>query len=168
MQGATTSLPLQDREKPLPETLLQTLGEALGQLPPPTANAADIPPTPGTYLLLIRLRAPLSLQGRFAGITLPAGWHVYAGSARGPGGLRARLGRHLARRKHRRWHVDQLTTVAETVRALPFPDTETAPAPGECALAQALLSSGSFEAPVPGFGSSDCRACPAHLLRWNG
>ena len=128
----------------------------------------DIPKAGGSYLLLIRLRAPLPLHGRFSGLELPAGWLVYAGSARGPGGLRARLRRHLAREKRRRWHVDQLTTAADALFALPFADAQTAPAPSECALTGALLASGLFEVPVPGFGSSDCRACPAHLLRWRG
>ena len=152
----------------MPESLLQALGKTLGPLPPPTGNAADLPSRPGSYLLLIRLHAPLPLQGRFAGIALSAGWHVYAGSARGPGGLRARLRRHLAREKRLRWHVDQLTIAADAVLALLFPDTADGPALTECALTHMLLSNGLFDVPVPGFGSSDCRTCPAHLLHWNG
>jgi Uri superfamily endonuclease len=34
----------------------------------------------------------------------------------------------------------------------------------ECALVQALLARPRFQAGVPGFGSTDCRVCPAHLL----
>ena len=34
----------------------------------------------------------------------------------------------------------------------------------ECALVQALPARAWFQAEVPGFGSTDCRACPAHLL----
>ena len=34
----------------------------------------------------------------------------------------------------------------------------------ECALVQALLAQPRFQADVPGFGSTDCRVCPAHLL----
>ena len=148
--------------------LLQALEKALGDLPPPCTRAEDIPASPGSYLLLIHLPAPLLLRGRFAGVALAAGWHVYAGSARGPGGLRARLKRHLARAKRPRWHVDQLTIAADTLLSLPFPDVETKPALSECAMTQTLLASGLFTVPVPSFGSSDCRTCPAHLLRWSG
>jgi Uri superfamily endonuclease len=106
------------------------------------------------------------LSGRFAGRALAAGWFVYAGSARGPGGLKARLARHLRREKRIRWHIDQLTTRADALLALPFADGPGAPAPTECALIARLLESGLFAPPVNGFGSSDCRACPAHLLAW--
>ena len=149
------------------KALLQALEKALGDLPPPCTRAEDIPASPGSYLLLIHLPARLLLRGRFAGVALAAGWHVYAGSARGPGGLRARLKRHLTRQKRPRWHVDQLTTAAAALLALPFSDVEAIPAPTECMLTQTLLASGLFTTPVPGFGSSDCRSCPAHLLRWN-
>ena len=152
----------------LPEALLRALENVLGGLPRPHTRTQDIPAMPGSYLLLIRLRNPLPLHGRFTGVELCAGWHAYAGSARGPGGLRARLGRHLAREKRLRWHVDQLTTAADTLLALPFADAEATPAPSECMLTQRLLTSGAFTMPAPGFGSSDCRTCPAHLLRWNG
>ena len=155
---------------PLPQALLQALRQALPYLPPPVtaapAESIRLPAAPGTYLLLARLDAPLALQGRFAGGTLPRGWFAYAGSARGPGGLAARLSRHLRAEKRPRWHIDQLTTHADMICALPFPDTENATAPSECTLAAWLLESGLFSPPVPGFGSSDCRTCPAHLLWW--
>ena len=40
------------------------------------------------------------------------------------------------------------------------------PAPGarECDLLRALLGRPGFAPAVPGFGSSDCRSCPSHLL----
>ncbi len=152
---------------PVPEKLLFALGQALQGLPPPAGHACSLPATTGSYLLLARLDAPLALSGRFSGLELPAGWFVYAGSARGPGGLRARLGRHLRREKRPRWHIDQLTTRAEVLFALPFTDTPEAPALTECALVGRLLESGAFSPPVPGFGSSDCRTCPAHLLSWD-
>jgi Uri superfamily endonuclease len=41
------------------------------------------------------------------------------------------------------------------------------PVPGgtECAIVAAALRLPGVSVPSPGFGSSDCRACPAHLLR---
>ena len=69
-----------------------------------------VPPDPGAYLLLIELAAPLALGiPRFGAAILPPGRYAYGGSAYGPGGLRARIGRHLRRDKPLRWHVDRLT-----------------------------------------------------------
>ena len=159
-----------------PTQMLRDIRHALAPRPLPARMAPDaaatLPATPGTYLLLLRLDAPLPLRGRFTGETLPSGHYAYAGSARGPGGLRARLWRHLRREKAIRWHIDQLTTRAMALAALPFPDDDFLKGHGarltECALAAALLRAGSFAIPLPGFGSSDCPTCPAHLLRWTG
>ena len=131
-----------------------------------------LPPAPGTYVLLLLLRAPLALSGRFAERTLAPGWYAYVGSARGPGGLKARLSRHLRREKTLRWHVDRLTTRAAECWALPFPDGPetraiTAQSLTECALARYLLATGRFGHPLPGFGSSDCKSCESHLLMWH-
>ena len=117
----------------------------------------------GAYLLIMRLAAPLPLaSGRFRGETLPAGWHVYCGSANGPGGIRARAGRHFKRRKKRRWHIDWLSCAADDLFAICFPGGD------ECALAARLMETGAFAIPLPGFGSSDCKTCQSHLLRWIG
>lgn len=89
---------------------------------------------------------------------LPPGVYWYAGSAYGPGGLKARLGRHLKADKKVRWHVDRLTTdPAVEVGFLAFPGAR------ECALIRALLTAGA-EVPIPRFGSSDCPVCPSHLV----
>ncbi len=126
-------------------------------------QAARLPRAPGSYVLLLRLERTARLKGRWRGQQLQPGWYAYCGSARGPGGLRARLGRHLARKKPVRWHVDQLTTRAGARLALPFAGED---APTECALVARLLKTGAFDIPLPGFGSSDCTVCAAHLLRW--
>jgi Uri superfamily endonuclease len=117
-----------------------------------------LPDVPGAYLLLIDLPRPASLPPRFAA-TLPPGLYVYAGSAHGPGGIRARAGRHLRRDKPQRWHVDWLTA-SGTTTALALQDGH------ECAAIAALAAHKGFATPVRGFGSSDCRTCAAHLLRW--
>jgi Uri superfamily endonuclease len=120
----------------------------------------DIPPKPGAYLLVIDLQraVALTLPGRPT-VRLPPGIYLYCGSARGPGGLRARIGRHLRRGKRIRWHVDHLTEEARLCGALLYADRS------ECRLVTALAH---LPAPVAGFGSSDCRRCRAHLLRWPG
>lgn len=37
------------------------------------------------------------------------GFYAYVGSAKGPGGLKARIRRHLRKIKKTRWHIDYLT-----------------------------------------------------------
>lgn len=123
------------------------------------ADAAALPAGPGAYALRLRLAAPAALPPAFGAAMLPAGWYVYLGSARGPGGLRARCGRHLRRDKGRRWHIDWLTTApqAEALAVLPVPGGE------ECVL-RAILADLGCGAPVPRFGASDCRTCDSHMV----
>lgn len=94
------------------------------------------------------------IAGRVVG-TLSAGIYLYCGSANGPGGLRARLARHMKRRKSVRWHVDQLTTCGEVLGAW------VAPGGNECELVERFSR---LKTPIPGFGSSDCAHCRSHLL----
>ncbi len=115
---------------------------------------------PGTYVLvlLVTREAQISI-GRLGSFNFPPGYHLYAGSARGPGGLKARLTRHLSGRKQVRWHVDYLLREAKVV------EVWTAPSPDklECLWAQALLRMPGARISVSGFGSSDC-GCPTHLV----
>lgn len=123
----------------------------------------------GLYLLLLGLETPAALRiGALGVFTLPAGRYLYTGSARR--GLRARVSRHLSPDKALRWHIDYLTTApgANCVGAVAFPVVY----PGgvgrktlsECELNRRAGVLAGQEAPVPGFGASDCRSgCPAHL-----
>lgn len=124
-----------------------------------TATAAEelLPALPGAYELFVELSGPLEMIFRGRPLKLPAGRYVYCGSARGPGGMAARVARHRKREKSVRWHIDRLTTVAPVVGAAEFPGGN------ECALVASWLGRGAH-AVVPGFGSSDCRHCTAHLL----
>ncbi len=118
-----------------------------------------LPAVPGGYLLLARLATALPLE--VAGLpaaTLPADWYVYAGSARGPGGIRARAGRHLRRGKRPHWHVDYLTEAAADLWVFAVPGGR------ECDLLRGLLARPAFDTALAGFGSSDCRLCVSHLL----
>lgn len=120
------------------------------------------PILPGTYLLVLRATTPVSLSvGRLGTFALPAGLYGYVGSAHGPGGLAARLARHLQPHKQIHWHIDALTALLPIVAIQATAAAERL----ECEWVQRLLAQGA-SAPIPGFGSSDCRAgCPAHLLR---
>lgn len=114
---------------------------------------------PGIYCLVFENPGSILEVGSLGAVEFRPGFHVYIGSALGPGGL-ARVGRHLRtwrdrdRRPH--WHVDwllldsrfKLTAVVtgETGERL------------ECALARAIGGES-----VAGFGASDCR-CGSHLV----
>ena len=122
--------------------------------------APDLPAAPGTYVLILRLDAPSRIvPGRLGPCDLPAGLYAYVGSAHGPGGLRARVARHLRRDKPRHWHIDALTAAARPVAIW----TRATPERLECAWARTLAALPGVTLPVAGFGSSDC-ACPAHLF----
>src|SRR3954466_12462716 len=69
-------------------------------------DAAEAPDLPGAYLLLVMLPRPLCVTlPRHPEATLRPGPLFYAGSARGPGGLRARLARHQRADKKPHWHI---------------------------------------------------------------
>ncbi len=121
------------------------------------ASAAEAPPGGGAYALLIALDAPLQVRAGARRATLAAGLYVYCGSAKGPGGLRARLARHMLRDKRAHWHVDQLTCAGRTRGAVVFPDRS------ECEINAALSV---LPIALEGFGSSDCRRCESHLRFW--
>jgi Uri superfamily endonuclease len=121
-------------------------------------NFYEFPSAPGTYVLIVRIEQPLTLAiGRLGTVLLPAGRYAYVGSAHGPGGLRARLSRHLRPDKPLHWHIDYLTAAAP-IRAIWL---RASPERLECAWAREIIARGSV--PVPRFGSSDC-SCPAHLI----
>ncbi len=125
-----------------------------------TANADELPPVSGAYALLIHVNRTLALPSHCQAQDLPPGTYLYVGSARGPGGIRARCRRHLRPDKSIHWHVDRLTIGAEPGRifAMAFPGMS------ECALGAAVSVLGPGVAPVIGFGNTDCRSCTAHLF----
>jgi Uri superfamily endonuclease len=90
--------------------------------------------------------------------TLPTGLYFYVGSAWGPGGLAARVNRHLRGGAVRRWHIDYVREWMQPV-AIGLAPREHC----ECAWVQHLLDFQDARVIVPRFGASDCR-CAAHLL----
>jgi Uri superfamily endonuclease len=113
----------------------------------------------GIYCLVFENPSCTVRVGALGEIVFLPGWHIYAGSALGSGGL-ARLNRHIAlsrdRNKYPKWHVDWLSTspsfsLRYTVHALTKERLE-------CRLALALGGEN-----ILGFGSSDCD-CRSHLF----
>ncbi|ARN81646.1 GIY-YIG nuclease family protein [Methylocystis bryophila] len=120
-------------------------------------SATAAPKEAGAYALLISLPAPLAVKAGSNRASLAAGFYLYCGSARGPGGLAARVARHMRREKRAHWHVDQITCAGEVLGAFVFPGGD------ECAINVALAD---LPTPLDGFGSSDCRRCRSHLRYW--
>lgn len=113
---------------------------------------------PGTYVLVVRLAAPVTLAvGRLGALSLDAGPYLYVGSALG--GLRARLERHLRTEKRLHWHIDYLLRCARVEAIWYRQGSERR----ECAWAEALAHSPGVVAVAPGFGASDCH-CATHLF----
>ncbi len=115
----------------------------------------------GSYLVLLEIAAAVAVAvGALGTRVFPAGWYVYAGSARR--NLRQRLARHLRRvRKRTHWHLDYLTPRAGKMIGLPIASGENL----ECGLARGLAGIGGVG--VAGFGCSDC-SCDSHLYRFDG
>jgi Uri superfamily endonuclease len=117
---------------------------------------------PGTYALILeragRARVTVGRLGRF---DLSPGVYVYVGSALGPGGLQARIRRHLDPARPLHWHIDYLKRATRIVEIWSLAD----PVRREHAWALALGTLPNASIPMPGFGASDCD-CPAHLFHF--
>jgi Uri superfamily endonuclease len=117
----------------------------------------------GAYVLYFDIKLPLTLQvGSLGSSIFPAGRYAYVGSARR--GIAARVLRHkrLALQKEGKlhWHIDYLLINRHTELAgETVMENEI-----ECTISKRIAKMSGVTVPVPGFGSSDCRAkCRAHL-----
>jgi Uri superfamily endonuclease len=125
-------------------------------------GVADPPAAPGSYALQMVLATPVRLQiGALGEFDFPEGEYIYTGNAFGPGGLRARISRHLESGRKSHWHIDYLLPSVHISRVY----FVCASPPVECVWSQALAELPKADIPVPRFGASDCRSgCKAHLV----
>ena len=120
----------------------------------------DLPASSGGYVLALFAAAAASVHaGALGERLLNAGVYLYVGSAFGPGGIKARLSRHLLGAQTRRWHVDYLRRHMPPMAAWYQPQTR----PLEHLWAQVLGAGRGITVAWPGFGASDCR-CDTHLF----
>ena len=115
----------------------------------------------GSYQLKIKIKKDVSIKIGALGIcNFPKGEYVYTGSAMK--NLSKRIERHKRKEKTLRWHIDYLlaSDAVELLEAISY----LSKIREECQRNQILLNKGA-EAIVKGFGSSDCKICPSHLLR---
>lgn len=133
---------------------------------PVLTDRALLPPFPavgGTYVLHLLLAEPRTIRVGALGVRqFPAGHLAYVGSAWGPGGLAARLRRHLALEKPCRWHLDYLRPLA-SVRAAWF---AAGGKPRETAWVSLLADCPGMLGTIPGFGASDS-PCASHLFAFS-
>jgi len=122
-------------------------------------DIAAMPAEPGAYALHIVL--PRRFEGAIGAlgpVSLKRGDYLYLCSARGPGGISSRVGRHCRPEKKIHWHIDHLTVAGRVTEAVAIPGGS------ECTLAELALTFPGVTVPVPGFGSSDSKRCMSHLL----
>lgn len=114
---------------------------------------------PGTYALVLASSKAMRIPvGSFGELSVRPGFYVYVGSAFGPGGVKARTGRHRSRARRRRWHVDYLrsATRLEDIWFTHDPNRR------EHDWAAVVSEDMGGVAPLLGFGASDCD-CKSHL-----
>ena len=124
-------------------------------------SVIEIPDGLGAYALAFESDSSFVAKiGALGEFDFSPGIYVYVGSALGPGGLRARVGRHLRKNKKLKWHFDYLSELLEPVGGYCEVTSERL----ECAWAAKLADARGI-VPVSGFGSSDCR-CLSHLFHF--
>ena len=64
---------------------------------------------PGTYALILVSSSDRWIEiGKLGKFLIQPGYYVYAGSAFGPGGLKARIAHHMRISQRPHWHIDYL------------------------------------------------------------
>ncbi len=125
---------------------------------------ANIPESKGTYILVIEVVNDINIKiGCLGKRKLERGVYVYIGSARGPGGLKARIYRHLKLNKRIKWHIDYLTVNPKVrIKAVFYLKSKDLL---ESIVANKLLSNNFFKGVIKGFGCTDRRNNYTHLYK---
>ena len=124
-----------------------------------TVTVKALPPQLGTYALVLLSAARRKIRvGQLGTVELRPGFHMYVGSALGPGGLRARIAHHVRGGKRPRWHIDYLRAHAllDQIWYCCIPSRR------EHQWSQAFEAAPGGSVPLRGFGASDCD-CRSHL-----
>jgi len=123
-------------------------------------NPVRLPIDRGTYALILRNRTSDEQNvGALGKVTLRSGYYIYIGSALGPGGIRARVSRHLKTSKKLHWHIDYLRRKMP-VNAVWYATTTSVQ---EHHWASTIRRWSIVTIAVKGFGASDCQ-CESHLF----
>ncbi|MEM1610149.1 MAG: GIY-YIG nuclease family protein [Sulfolobales archaeon] len=123
----------------------------------------NIPRDPGLYIIILSLERDICIEiGALGMVSIEPGIYGYIGSARGRGGLRSRIARHIAKDKKIRWHIDHLTSRRD-VRILSIIYIRSKE-DLEDAIADIVRSAICWIPSIQGFGSTDKRSY-THLFR---
>ncbi len=113
----------------------------------------------GVYCLVFENRGCVIKVGKKGAFSFHEGFHIYVGSALGPGGMK-RVKRHIdlssKKNKNPRWHVDYLHLNSSF--RLAWAVCASTSARFECEIARRLGGDSA-----PGFGCTDC-TCGSHLF----
>jgi Uri superfamily endonuclease len=113
----------------------------------------------GTYALILKSVTNALIQvGRWGELRLQPGYYIYIGSAFGPGGVRARVSRHLQTDKRNHWHIDYLRDHVTPLQT--WVSYEAKHLEHEWA---GILFEIPGMTPIQNFGCSDCK-CYSHLF----
>jgi Uri superfamily endonuclease len=124
------------------------------------ADLASLGSRPGTYALVCPSACAAEIPvGRLGALVIRKGFYIYVGSAFGPGGIRARVARHVSQSLSPHWHVDYLWPALRIGEIWYSHD----PMRREHAWVHILRRVTGCSVPLRRFGASDCR-CEAHLL----
>ena len=126
-------------------------------------NNKNLPKKPGVYLLVLEVKQDIEVYTRRKKFYVPRGVYVYVGSAKGSGGLYARVKRHLSNVKRLFWHIDYLlenNNVA--VKRVFYKVIEDNGKDYESLLARCLVEKLK---PIPNFGCSDKPGDYSHLFK---
>ncbi len=116
----------------------------------------------GSYRLYIKVsRKTAIVIGALGRQVFEKGIYVYTGSAMK--NLKQRMERHKTKEKKIRWHIDYLldSRYSSIVGIEVFESQNRE----ECRLNMEIAAKPDARIPVMGFGSSDCKSCPAHLIK---
>ncbi|MCE4619237.1 MAG: GIY-YIG nuclease family protein [Desulfurococcales archaeon] len=114
----------------------------------------------GVYILILGVESDQSLDiGSLGRHRVEKGYYAYIGSAKGPGGIRARLCRHIHRCGRRHWHIDYFRDIAKPI-AFTYCCQENA---SESWLYHILAR--RLQPYIRGFGSSDNPGVYSHLFK---
>ena len=115
---------------------------------------------PGTYALVLYCRISRKVKvGKRGFISLIPGYYIYVGSAFGPGGLRARVQRHIRKSTKKHWHIDYIKWFTRPLEIW----YSYNPMIREHQWAEIFNRSKQTRILMKGFGSSDC-TCTTHLF----
>ena len=114
----------------------------------------------GTYALILVSSSDRLIEiGKLGPLSLQPGYYVYAGSAFGPGGIKARIAHHARISQRPHWHINYLRSALLLDEVWYSYDSEKREHRWEDTFRR--LKGASL--PIAGFGASDC-SCKSHLL----